>query len=105
MLMIEKLYSQLQTFFEEILPLMIVSGIVSFVDFLQRHYNIEPFSASKFCVGMFCDIVYGTLVGLAAKGFGQHTFVSWACAGTAVHFGIRRLEKLLTKYLDKRFGE
>jgi hypothetical protein len=86
-----------------IIPLILVSGIVSICNFFQRHWGVEPFKLSKLLIGILTDIVYGTLVGLAAIGSGRHYFIAWAIAGIAVHCGIRNTERVVKQLLYNRY--
>ena len=90
--------------FAVVLPLVIVSGIVSLCNYFQRHWGVEPFVLSKLLIGIGTDIVYGSLVGLAAIGAGRSCFLAWALAGGAVHCGIRRLECICRKLLCNKYG-
>ena len=87
-----------------ILPLMIVSGLVSICNFFQRHWRTEPFVLSKLIIGVTTDVVYGSLVGCAALGSGRSRFLAWALAGAAVNYGLRRLEALVRKELYQKYG-
>ncbi len=86
-----------------IFPLALVSGIVSICNFFQRHWGVEPFVLSKLLIGIGADIVYGSLVGLAAIGSGRSYFLAFALAGGAVHCGIRRLENICRKLLYNKY--
>lgn len=90
--------------FYVVLPLVIVSALVSLADFFQRHWDTEPFVFSKLVIGLFTDALYGTLVGLATLGAGKSHFLAWAVAGAAVHYGMSRLENLCRKILYTRYG-
>ena len=90
--------------FYVVLPLVIVSALVSLANFFQRHWGVEPFVFSKLAIGLFSDAIYGTLVGLATLGAGKNHFLAWAVAGAAVHFGLSRLEKICRKILYTRYG-
>ena len=80
--------------FAVVLPLMLVSGIVSLCNYFQRHWGVEPFVLSKLLIG----------VGLAAIGAGRSHFLAWALAGGAVHCGIRRLEYVCRRLLYSKYG-
>lgn len=86
-----------------VLPIALVSCIVSFCNFFQRHWGAEPFRVSKLLIGVCTDIVYGTLVGLATIGAGRSCFLAWALAGLVVHCGIRQVETFLKKALYSKF--
>lgn len=86
-----------------VFPLMLVSGLVSLCNYFQRHWDLEPFRLSKLLIGVCTDIVYGTLVGLAAIGAGRSMFLAWAAAGFAVHFGIRQIETVVKRALYAKF--
>lgn len=90
--------------FSVLLPLMIVSGLVSICNFFQRHWGVEPFDLSRLLIGLFVDVVYGSLVGLAAIGAGHNHFLAWALAGGAVHCGIRRVEIMCRRLLRSKYG-
>ena len=87
-----------------IFPLVLVSGIVSICNFFQRHWGVEPFVLSKLLIGVGTDIVYGSLVGLAAIGAGRNHFLAWTLAGGTVHFGVRRLEAVCRRLLYSKYG-
>ena len=84
-------------------PLALISGLVSFCNFFQRHWGTEPFKMSKLLIGVGTDIVYGTLVGFATIGIGRSCFLAWALAGFAVHLGIRQIECVLKRALYSKF--
>ncbi|WP_278549950.1 hypothetical protein [Cloacibacillus evryensis] len=86
-----------------IFPLALVSGLVSFCNFFQRHWGTEPFRLSKLLIGVGTDIVYGTLVGLATIGMGRNSFLAWSVAGFAVHCGIRQIERAVKRALYTKF--
>lgn len=90
--------------FAIVLPLMLVSGIVSLCNYFQRHWGVEPFVLSKLLIGVGTDVVYGSLVGLAAIGAGRSHFLAWALAGGAVHCGVRRLEYVCRRLLYSKYG-
>ena len=86
-----------------VFPFILVSGIVSFCNFFQRHWGVEPFRLSRLVIGVGTDMVYGTLVALATIGAGQSHFLAWALAGFAVHCGIRQIEIAVKKALYSKF--
>ena len=90
--------------FAIVLPLMLVSGIVSVCNFFQRHWGVEPFRLSKLLIGVGTDVVYGSLVGLAAIGSGQSHCLAWALAGFAVHVGLRTVERTVRRIVCKKYG-
>lgn len=90
--------------FAIVLPLMLVSGVVSLCNYFQRHWGVESFVLSKLLIGVGTDIVYGSLVGLATIGAGRSHFLAWALAGGAVHCGIRRLEGICRRLLYAKYG-
>ena len=87
----------------EAIPLVFVSFLASIVSFFQRHFNVEPFSFSVFLTGLFCDIVFGTITGLAAIGAGFPRFIAWFVAGMAVNVGLRRIEKYATQWFEQKY--
>ena len=87
----------------EAIPLIIVSFLASIVSFFQRHFNVEPFSFSVFLTGLFCDVVFGTITGLAAIGAGFPRFIAWFVAGMSVNVGLRRIEKYATQWFEQKY--
>ncbi len=85
--------------------ILILSGaVMSLVNYLERHWQKDPFVMSRLIVGISCDAIRALVVGFAIYGSGGSYYLAWAAAMFFIFIGAEKAKEIILDICYKKMG-